>query len=107
MRPDSVLCAAFLVTVIACSRSNASSAAPDATASAGSALDVGNEMFGEPCVSDSECAGGVCFRKRIRVGDADTSAHDGYCSMPCDADTDCPVLLTSGRCGRGRCKRVK
>ncbi len=73
------------------------------------------KAFGEACVTDQECAGAVCFHKRLKGPDAgretrDAGAepveHDGYCSMSCNTDADCPVPPTRGRCGaRGMCKR--
>jgi hypothetical protein len=64
------------------------------------------KSFGEHCVEDSECQGGVCFHKRIKSRSDDAVEHDGYCSMRCDEDSDCPVPPTKGKCGkRGMCKR--
>jgi hypothetical protein len=84
-------------------------------ASPSAAPDSGAKVFGEPCVSDAECTGGVCFHKRLkgpgsgretRDAGAEPVEHGGYCSMRCDQDTDCPVPPTRGRCGaRGMCKR--
>jgi hypothetical protein len=72
--------------------------------------------FGAYCVTDAECAGGVCFHKRIKGADAgperrevhpEAEEHDGYCSMRCNSDSDCPTPLTRGKCGaRGMCKRA-
>jgi hypothetical protein len=65
-------------------------------------------------VSDAECADRVCFHKRIKGPNSgkesrsndDPVEHDGYCSIRCSDDADCPVPLTRGRCGaRGMCKR--
>ncbi|HEY2516108.1 MAG TPA: hypothetical protein VGI39_34790, partial [Polyangiaceae bacterium] len=72
--------------------------------------------FGAPCVADGECAGGVCFHKRIHEKGADAGReqrgqdgpveYDGYCSLRCNDDEGCPVPPTRGRCGaRGMCKR--
>jgi hypothetical protein len=56
----------------------------------------------------------VCFHKRLKGPDAgkerrgsdDAVEHDGYCSIRCNDDADCPVPPTKGRCGaRGMCKR--
>ena len=73
------------------------------------------KAFGEPCTADPECAGAVCFHKRIKGPDSGAEKrdagsepleHDGYCSMSCNDDADCPVPPTRGRCGaRGMCKR--
>jgi hypothetical protein len=113
---------AFAVAVAACSRSQAAThidqgvtppepaASPPAGASAGDAA----KPFGAFCVVDTECAGGVCFHKRLKGPDAgrerrdadDAVEHDGYCSLRCNDDKDCPVPPSSGRCGaRGMCKR--
>jgi hypothetical protein len=70
--------------------------------------------FGESCLEDVECAAGVCFHKRLKVpgaapehrGANEAVERDGYCSLRCRADADCPVPLTRGKCGaRGMCKR--
>ncbi len=82
-------------------------AAPDASV-------VSGKAFGAACVGDSECAEGVCFHKRIKAPDAgkerrganEAVQHDGYCSLRCTDDADCPVPPTKGRCGaRGMCKK--
>jgi hypothetical protein len=83
---------------------------------AGGSLDAAaGKPFGAPCVGDAECAGAVCFHKRIKGPDAgkehrggnDPVEHDGYCSLRCSDDADCPVPPTKGRCGaRGMCKRL-
>jgi len=91
------------------------SAAP-APATSGARGDAGGKLFGAACVDDAECAGGVCFHKRIKAPDAgrerrgarDPEEHDGYCSLRCDTDADCPMPLTRGKCGaRGMCKRAE
>jgi hypothetical protein len=85
--------------------SPAPSARPDASA---------GRPFGSPCVDDAECSGGVCFHKRIKGPDAgherrganEAVEHDGYCSLRCNDDAECPVPPTKGKCGaRGMCKR--
>jgi hypothetical protein len=72
------------------------------------------KAFGELCVEDQECAGAVCFHKRLkgadsgpeRRGGGDAVEHDGYCSLRCNTDADCPTPPSNGRCGaRGMCKR--
>jgi len=84
-------------------------ATASATASAAS-----GKAFGAFCVEDSECAGAVCFHKRLKTaesgperrGGGDAVEHDGYCSMRCNTDVDCPTPPSNGRCGaRGMCKR--
>ena len=117
------LLAAFVVA--GCSRGN--TAAPDASPTVATAAAVGPaspplpssatpsaKAFGAACVADTECEGSVCFHKRLKGSDAgresrtnnDPVEHDGYCSMRCHDDADCPVPLTKGRCGaRGMCKR--
>lgn len=83
--------------------------------------DAGAKPFGAACTADADCAAKVCFRKRAhpdgerghasdagheRRGADDPVEKDGYCSMKCDDDDDCPVPLTKGKCGgRGMCKR--
>ena len=72
--------------------------------------------FGVACVDDAECAGtsAVCFHHRTKSPDAGREQrgvrgpeeHEGYCSLRCSDDKDCPVPLTRGKCGaRGMCKR--
>jgi hypothetical protein len=83
--------------------------------SAPSANRADAKPFGEACVADTECAGGVCFHKRLKGPDTgperrdagfEPVEHDGYCSIKCDTDNDCPVPPTRGKCGaRGMCKR--
>jgi hypothetical protein len=74
----------------------------------------GAKAFGAFCVDDAECSGAVCFHKRLKTaesgperrGSADAVEHDGYCSMRCNSDADCPTPPSNGRCGaRGMCKR--
>jgi hypothetical protein len=114
-----VLC---LLALAACSRVEAATrldAGPSADASRSPAAvptDAGAKPFGAPCIADSECAGAVCFHKRLKLPDSgpegrgkgDAVEHDGYCSLRCEDDKDCPVPLTKGRCGaRGMCKRAE
>ena len=70
--------------------------------------------FGAFCVEDGDCGSAVCFHKRLKTaasgperrGGGDALEHDGYCSMRCETDVDCPSPPSSGRCGaRGMCKR--
>lgn len=105
------------LVLIGCTRSHgvavdggSASAGPTAAASATPA----GKTFGAYCEEDRECASSVCFHKRLKTGnqgperrDADDALeHDGYCSMSCNSDADCPVPPTKGRCGaRGMCKR--
>jgi hypothetical protein len=72
------------------------------------------KAFGAYCVEDTECASAVCFHKRLKTGNQgpehrganDAVERDGFCSMSCNSDADCPVPPTNGRCGaRGMCKR--
>jgi hypothetical protein len=113
--------------VVGCSRSDTTSreasATPKVAPAAASVAAVASasvvdgsaaKSFGAACVEDAECAGGVCFHKRLKGPDAgkerrgadDPVERDGYCSMRCDDDADCPVPPTKGRCGaRGMCKR--
>jgi hypothetical protein len=74
----------------------------------------GGKSFGAPCIGDAECSGGVCFHKRVKGPDAgrerrgsnEAVERDGYCSLRCNDDADCPVPPTKGKCGaRGMCKR--
>ncbi len=107
-----------LLLLAGCSRAKATTL--DAVAQAASAApgkpDAAprGKAFGDPCVEDKECSGGVCFHKRLKTPDAgkerrgsdDAVEHDGYCSLRCNDDADCPVPPTKGRCGaRGMCKR--
>jgi hypothetical protein len=115
---------AFLLGALAllgCSRSqspaadgSAPTASPAISPAIGSA--VAGKSFGEHCLEDGECAAAVCFHKRLksanaapeRRGASDPVERDGYCSMSCKSDEDCPVPPTSGRCGaRGMCKRIE
>jgi hypothetical protein len=106
-----------------CSRSQAAPASATSAGSAGSspvamaaasAASAGAKTFGAACVEDAECAAAVCFHKRLKTGQSgpehrggnDPVERDGYCSMRCDDDSQCPVPPSSGRCGaRGMCKR--
>ncbi len=73
--------------------------------------------FGAPCVADADCATGVCFHKRLKVPGIGRETRDGgdgpveregYCSIRCRDDGDCPVPPTKGKCGaRGMCKRAE
>ena len=111
-----------------CSRSHASAkpetepaalvAGKDAAATTASGT---GKPFGAPCVADGECAAGACFHKhvhdlhgaaeaghehRVEKGENDAVQADGYCSLRCSDDGDCPVPPTAGRCGgRGMCKQ--
>ena len=41
-----------------------------------------------------------------RQAGSEALEHDGYCSMSCNQDSDCPMPPTRGKCGaRGVCKR--
>jgi hypothetical protein len=109
--------AVVLVLVGACSRGDAApapapaAATPIPTPTAPPAL----ATFGSPCVADSDCPSHVCFHKRLKAPDSgrerreaegEALDHDGYCSIHCNDDPDCPVPPTRGRCGaRGMCKR--
>jgi hypothetical protein len=111
---------ALAVLLPACSRSGAQAEGSDAGASATHdaaivALAAAQKAFGAPCVADAECAGSVCFHKRVKgehaaheARDAGDEAveRDGYCSLRCSDDAQCPVPPTRGKCGaRGMCKR--
>jgi hypothetical protein len=109
-----------VVALVACSRGKSTPtdgampavATVSATASASSGTG-GAKAFGAFCVDDAECSGAVCFHKRLKTasgperrGGGDAVEHDGYCSMRCNSDTDCPTPPSNGRCGaRGMCKR--
>jgi hypothetical protein len=104
--------------IAGCSRSEAATRQetpplPTPLATTSAAGDAG-KPFGAFCVTDSECSGAVCFHKRLKTPDAgrerrgadDPVEHDGYCSLRCNDDRDCPVPPSSGKCGaRGMCKR--
>jgi hypothetical protein len=107
----------LLVTAVllaACSRAPVSAERSDAGAAA---LAEEPKPFGAPCVEGAECAGAVCFHRRARAKgeneererrDAGTEVveRDGYCSIRCRDDADCPAPPTRGKCGaRGMCKR--
>jgi hypothetical protein len=116
-----------LGSVAGCSRgettSREASATPKVAPAAASVATAGSapvidgsatKPFGVACVEDAECAGAVCFHKRLKGPDAgkerrgsdEPVEREGYCSMRCDDDADCPVPPTKGRCGaRGMCKR--
>jgi hypothetical protein len=116
--------AVALATTLGCSRSQAAQGGqPSATTSAArgavpvvsaTPAPAAPKAFGVECVEDSECQGGVCFHKRLKTAESsperrganDPVEHDGYCSIRCDDDSQCPVPPTKGRCGaRGMCKR--
>jgi hypothetical protein len=108
-----------------CSRSQ--SASPAEGAGAGSAtpsaqVAKAKQPFGSACVADGECASAACFHKHTHdkggqaaaqaggghehAGTDDSLQADGYCSIRCEEDSDCPNPPTSGHCGgRGMCKR--
>jgi hypothetical protein len=114
----------LIFAVMACSKADPPAAvvppAPSAASTVGpSALpgqmgaDAGRP-FGAFCTDDAECSGGVCFHKRVKGPDAGRERRDsgeavereGYCSLRCNDDADCPVPPTRGKCGaRGMCKR--
>jgi hypothetical protein len=90
--------------------------APSAVASSTVGLNApdAGKPFGAFCTDDAECSGGVCFHKRVkgpgagreRRDSGEAVEHDGYCSLRCSDDADCPVPPTRGKCGaRGMCKR--
>ncbi len=100
----------------ACNACDRTSPNGDSTIGAStSALQNGKKPFGAACVTDGDCGDGVCFHQRASRGhDAgrerrdggDAEEPDGYCSMRCVTDPDCPTPLTRGKCGaRGMCKR--
>jgi hypothetical protein len=115
------ICVCLCLVLEACSRGR--STPLESTAQAASAASAGprrpdaappGKPFGAACIEDAECSGGVCFHKRLKTPDAgkerrgadDPVEHEGYCSIRCNDDSDCPVPLTKGRCGaRGMCKR--
>jgi hypothetical protein len=117
---NAALAIGLALGVAACSRSQAATrqeppttSAPTPLGATSAAADAG-KPFGAFCVTDSECSGAVCFHKRLKTPDAgrerrgadDPVEHDGYCSLRCNDDKDCPVPPSSGKCGaRGMCKR--
>ncbi len=111
---------ALMVLLPACSRSGAhadpSGAAASTTHDAAIVpLAAAQKAFGAPCVVDAECGGSVCFHRRVKGAHAahetrdaagEVVERDGYCSIRCSDDAECPVPPTRGRCGaRGMCKR--
>jgi hypothetical protein len=105
--------AALLLLLAACTRPKPTPA-PAEAAPVAPAASASGKAFGGPCVEDGECAGAVCFHKRLKTAQSgpetrdggDALEHDGYCSLRCNADTDCPSPPSNGRCGaRGMCKR--
>jgi hypothetical protein len=112
----------LLALLLACSREKPRPAEAEAVktalapASAAPAASASGKAFGAFCVEDGECAAAVCFHKRLKTaqsgpegrGGVDALEHDGYCSMRCTGDTDCPTPPSNGRCGaRGMCKRAE
>ncbi len=106
--------ALLLAFVGACTRDKPTPVATASATPASSGSAASAKAFGAPCVDDAECAGGVCFHKRLKTaesgperrGGGDAVEHDGYCSMRCTTDADCPSPPSNGRCGaRGMCKR--
>jgi hypothetical protein len=117
-RMRAALAALALLVTAACSRDKpapAEAVKPAAVATPAVASSSGaGGAFGAFCVDDGACASSVCFHKRLKTeasgperrGGGDALEHDGYCSMRCDTDADCPSPPSSGRCGaRGMCKR--
>ena len=103
---------AAVLVLVGCSKSHAAVDGGSPSPSA-SAVPAG-KAFGAYCVEDRECASTVCFHKRLKTGNQgperrggdDAVEHDGYCSLSCNSDADCPSPPTNGRCGaRGMCKR--
>jgi hypothetical protein len=90
---------------------------PDAHDAADAADAASGKPFGAVCTQDAECAQRVCFHKRIKGADSgperrdvrpEAEEHEGYCSIRCTTDADCPTPLTRGKCGaRGMCKRAE
>jgi hypothetical protein len=119
MFPRWLLATLTLPVLAACTRDRSTTERPATTpapaaSTTASASAAGTKGFGEPCVEDGECAAAVCFHKRLKTaqsgperrGGDDAVEHDGYCSLRCSGDGDCPVPPSSGRCGaRGMCKR--
>ena len=111
------LVAALALARLGCSRSHAAAVdggSPSPVASIAASAAASAKAFGAYCVEDTECASSVCFHKRLKTGSQgperrgsnDPVEHDGYCSMSCNSDADCPSPPTNGRCGaRGMCKR--
>jgi hypothetical protein len=108
------------LVLLGCSRGHGAAvdggSASPVTSTAASSSQAGKSFgaFGAYCVEDRECASAVCFHKRLKTGSQgpeqrganDPVEHDGYCSMSCNSDADCPAPPTNGRCGaRGMCKR--
>ncbi len=122
---------AVTLGLVGCSRRDASStridpastpsaprAIPEAASASPAPVAVSDastaKPFGALCVTDADCGASVCFHRRIKGADAgherrdsgEAVEHDGYCSIRCDDDADCPVPPTKGKCGaRGMCKR--
>jgi hypothetical protein len=116
-----------MLALAGCSRSNAASrtdteSSPLAAADAAqrpSTPEAGTgKPFGASCTTDAECAARACFHKHVHdvhgaaeaghehQGANDAVQEDGYCSIRCSDDGDCPVPPTAGHCGgRGMCKR--
>jgi hypothetical protein len=101
------------LVLLGCSRSHGAAVDGGSPSAAASGTPAG-KAFGAYCVEDRECATAVCFHKRLKTGNQgpehrggdDAVEHDGYCSMSCNSDADCPSPPTNGRCGaRGMCKR--
>lgn len=106
-----------VLAMLGCSRSHGTAVDGGSSSPVPSASDsptAAGKGFGAYCVEDHECASAVCFHKRLKRGNQepehrgadDAVEHDGYCSMSCNSDADCPAPPTNGRCGaRGMCKR--
>ncbi len=61
----------------------------------GATIDAGGLAFGQPCTADNMCASDVCFIGGSR----------SFCSMHCDAGTDCPDPPSDGTCNmQGYCR---
>jgi len=62
--------------------------------------------FGGACTTANDCADGRCFHKHVAGSDAGAVEAQGYCTLPCESDGDCPAPPTRGKCGgRRMCKR--
>ena len=66
------------------------------------AAGCGRGDLGEPCSEDESCSRGLkCWDANIFLVNA--SPDLGQCSMPCEADADCP---DEGTCVGGLCARA-
>jgi hypothetical protein len=73
---------------------------PDAGTDSGGS---GAGQHGDPCDAGSQCASGVCFMGGATIG-GDGGGSKAFCSLYCDAASQCPNPPFTSCNGRGYCR---